>query len=253
MGFWILNRNEMTHHISADWAADDYGEYGPHEYLQFSTTTVAPGENLWIPTLPGTSPKLYVGVSPNDKTAEVGSDRNHDTLIEATFNGGYGHLYYDIDMERGFSSPVWCHGQGDPWQSGQGCVADLLAVCPKKDQHHNPTTNVYDQCRESPENKAIRYQLCPKSYVVWNDDWNTNTTSDKDGKTTPSHSLRAFADLSTVLMCTIVSTPSTGKIQVAQIAEAQRKEAAGIKANAVLPRRALPRGHTRNKRLSGHA
>jgi hypothetical protein len=36
-------------------------------------------------------------------------------------------------------------------------------------------------------------------------------------------------------MCTIVSTPSTGKIQVAQVAEAERKEAAGIKANAVLP------------------
>jgi hypothetical protein len=189
MGFWVLNRNDMTHHISADWAEKDRGRYGPHEYLQFSTAAVAPGENLWIPTLPGTSPKLYVGVSPNDKTAEVGSNRNHDTLIEATFNGGYGHLYYDVDMERGFSSPVWCHGQGDPWESGQGCVADLLAVCPPKDQHHNPITNVYDQCRESPENKAIRYQLCPKSYIVWNDDWNTNTTSNKDGKTTPIHIL----------------------------------------------------------------
>jgi hypothetical protein len=65
--------------------------------------------------------------------------------------------------------------------------------------------------------------------------------------------LRAITDFSVVLMCTIVSTPSTGKIQVAQVAEAERKEAAGIKANAVLPRRALPRGHSKNKRFSGHA
>ncbi|KAI4828029.1 hypothetical protein E4T44_09910 [Aureobasidium sp. EXF-8845] len=236
MGFWILNRNDMTHHISADWAADDHGQYGDHAYLQFSTATVAPGENLWIPTLPGSSPKLYVGVSPNEKTVEVGENRNYNTLVEATFSGGYGHLYYDIDIERGFSSPVWCHGQGEPWSSGHGCVADLLAVCPKRDQHHDPTTNIYDQCRESPENVQLRYQLCPKSYIIWNDDWNTKTTSNKD-----------------VLVCTIVSTPSTGKIQVAQMAEAQRKQAAGIKANAVLPRRALPRSHhSKNKLHSGH-
>lgn len=174
----------MTQYISADWPEKDRGEYGAHEYLQFSTATVGPGESLWIPTLPHTSPKLYVGVSPNERTAEVGSHRNHDTLIEATFNGGYEHLYYDIDIERGFSSPVWCHGQGEPWQSGQGCVADLLAVCPEKDQHHNPATNVYDQCRASAENLQLRYQLCPKAYVVWNDDWNTNTTSQQDGKMT---------------------------------------------------------------------
>jgi hypothetical protein len=182
MGFWILNRNDMAHHISADWAADDHIQYGDHAYLQFSTATVAPSENLWIPTLPGSNPKLYVGVSPNEKTVEVGENRNYDTLVEATFSGGYGHLYYDIDIERGFSSPVWCHGQGEPWSSGHGCVEDLLAVCPKKDQHHDPTTNIYDQCRESPENVQLRYQLCPKSYIIWNDDWNTKTTSHKDGK-----------------------------------------------------------------------
>jgi hypothetical protein len=63
----------------------------------------------------------------------------------------------------------------------------------------------------------------------------------------------AITDFLTVLVCTIVSTPSTGKLQVAQAVEAQRKQAAGIKANAVLPRRALPRGHhTKNKRFSGH-
>jgi hypothetical protein len=57
----------------------------------------------------------------------------------------------------------------------------------------------------------------------------------------------------TVLVCTIVSTPSTSKLQVAQAVEARRKQAAGIKANTVLPRRALPRGHhTKNKRFSGH-
>ncbi|KAI4764813.1 hypothetical protein E4T51_02203 [Aureobasidium sp. EXF-12344] len=236
LGFWILNRNEMTHHISVDWPVKDREEYGSHEYLKFSTATVAPGENLWIPTLPHNSPKLYVGVSPNENTAEVGSYRNHDTLIEATFHGGYGHLYYDIDIEFGFSSPVWCHGQGEPWSTGHGCLNDVLAVCPQKDQHHNPITGIYDQCRHSPENLQLRYQLCPRSYVVWNDDWNTRTTSEKD-----------------VLVCTIVSTPSTGKLQMAQIAEAERKKTAGLKANAVLPRRALPHGHSKNKQFSGHA
>lgn len=184
MGFWILNRNAMKHHVSADFAAEDFATYGSHEYLKFSTTTIGPGENLWIPTLPGVSPKLYVGVSPNNNTAEVGSHRNHDTLIEASFEGGYGHLYYDIDIERGFSSPVWCHGQGDTWENGRGCVADLLSVCPVKDQHHHPVTGLYDQCRGAADNVDFRRHYCPESYVLFNDDWNTKGTGNRDGKRT---------------------------------------------------------------------
>ncbi|KAI4728171.1 hypothetical protein E4T49_04010 [Aureobasidium sp. EXF-10728] len=243
MGIWVLNRNALTHHISTDWAEDDFWQYGAHEYLQFSTATLGPGENLWIPTLPGMNPKLFVGVSDNNKTAEVGDHRNHDTLIEATFQGGYGHLYYDIDIERGFSSPVWCHGQGDPWEYGQGCVADLLSVCPEKDQHRHPVTGVYDQCRGADDNIAFRRHYCPRSYVVYNDDYATVTPHHReDGQ-----------PMTDVLICTIVATPSTSNIQAAQIAEAKRREAAGISPTAVLPRRALPRGHTKNKRLSGHA
>ncbi|KAG9953723.1 hypothetical protein KCU85_g973, partial [Aureobasidium melanogenum] len=235
MGFWILNRNALKHHISADWAAEDLGEFGSHEIFDFRTATVEPGENLWIPTIPGVSPKLYVGISPNNNTAEIGEHRDHDTLIEASFRGGYGHLYFDIDIERGFSSPVWCHGQGDAWEDGQGCVADLLSVCPEKDQHRNPKTNLYDQCRGAPDNIDFRRQYCPKTYVVSNDDYATRTTSDKD-----------------VLMCTIIDTPSTSRIQIAQVAEAERKQAAGIDLTAVLPRRALPRVHTKKKQSTGH-
>ncbi|KAH0373076.1 hypothetical protein KCU65_g707, partial [Aureobasidium melanogenum] len=230
MGFWILNRNSLKHHISADWAAEDLGRFGSHEIFNFRTATVEPGENLWIPTIPGVSPKLFVGVSPNNNTAEIGEYRDHDTLIEAKFRGGYGHLYFDIDIERGFSSPVWCHGQGDAWEDGQGCVADLLSMCPEKDQHRDPKTNLYDQCRGAPDNIAFRRQHCPKTYVVWDDDYATHTTSYKD-----------------VLMCTIIDTPSTSKIQTAQVAEAERKEAAGIDPTAVLPRRALPRVHSKKK------
>lgn len=182
MGFWILNRNALEHHISADFAAKDFDRYGSHEYLKFTTATVGPGENLWIPTLPGVSPKLYVGVSPNNNTAEVGSHRNHDTLIEANFEGGYGHLYYDIDIERGFSSPVWCHGQGDAWEDGRGCVADLLSVCPVKDQHHHPVSGLYDQCRGAADNVDFRRHYCPESYVLFDDDWNTKGTGNRDGK-----------------------------------------------------------------------
>ncbi|KAK6008740.1 hypothetical protein QM012_000643 [Aureobasidium pullulans] len=236
MGFWILNRNALKHHISADFSTKDFDRYGPHDYLKFTTATVGPGENLWIPTLPGISPKLYVGVSPNNNTADVGSHRDHDTVIEATFNGGYGHLYYDIDIEKGFSSPVWCHGQGDAWEDGHGCLADLLSVCPEKDQHRHPATGLYDQCLAADDNIDFRRHCCPKSYVLPQDDWNTNTTASKN-----------------VLICTIIDTPSTSKIQVAQVAEAQRKEAAGIGATAVLPRRALPRVHYNDKRSSGHA
>ncbi|KAH0383089.1 hypothetical protein KCU92_g5653, partial [Aureobasidium melanogenum] len=236
MGFWILNRNALKHHISADWAAEDLGSFGSHEIFNFRTATVEPGENLWIPTIPGVSPKLYVGVSPNNNTAEIGEYRDHDTLIEAKFRGGYGHLYFDIDIERGFSSPVWCHGQGDAWEEGQGCVADLLSVCPVKDQHRDPSTGLYNQCRGAADNIDFRRQYCPKTYVVFDDDWNTKTTSNKD-----------------VLMCTIIDTASTSKIQTAQLAEAERKEAAGIAPTAVLPRRALPRGHSKNKRSPGHA
>ncbi|KAG9741123.1 hypothetical protein KCU86_g4178, partial [Aureobasidium melanogenum] len=234
MGFWILNRNALKHHISADWAAVDFERFDSHEIFNFRTATVEPGENLWIPTIPGVSPKLYVGVSPNNNTAEIGEYRDHDTLIEAKFKGGYGHLYFDIDIERGFSSPVWCHGQGDAWEEGQGCVADLLSVCPVKDQHRDPSTGLYNQCRGAADNIDFRRQYCPKTYVVWDDDWNTRTTSNKD-----------------VLMCTIIDTASTSKIQAAQVAEAERKEAAGIAPTAVLPRRALPQGHS-NKQSAGH-
>ncbi|KAG9599635.1 hypothetical protein KCV04_g19621, partial [Aureobasidium melanogenum] len=85
MGFWILNRNALKHHISADWAAVDFERFDSHEIFNFRTATVEPGENLWIPTIPGVSPKLYVGVSPNNNTAEIGEYRDHDTLIEAKF------------------------------------------------------------------------------------------------------------------------------------------------------------------------
>ncbi|KAH0139892.1 hypothetical protein KCU67_g15027, partial [Aureobasidium melanogenum] len=108
--------------------------------------------------------------------------------------------------------------------------------CPVKDQHRDPSTGLYNQCRGAADNIDFRRQYCPKTYVVFDDDWNTKTTSYKD-----------------VLMCTIIDTASTSKIQTAQLAEAERKEAAGIAPTAVLPRRALPRGHSKNKRSPGHA
>ncbi|KAI5207085.1 hypothetical protein E4T39_02084 [Aureobasidium subglaciale] len=236
-GIWFLNRNAMKHYLSADWAADDFAQYGNHPILDFQTLELNPGEDYFVPTLPNLSPKIFVGVSPNNKTAKIGSHRDHDTVVEATFESSYDLTYYDIDIEKGFSTPIWCHPQGEPWEKGQGCTTDLLAVCPERDQHTHQETGIYDQCRGIAQNPAFGRHHCPHAYVDWNDDWNTR------GMSKGNH----------VLICTIMPTPVTSKLQLSQVDEAVRKAEDGIHPTAVLPRRALPRSHKKHKYHSGHA
>ncbi|KAI5201495.1 hypothetical protein AUEXF2481DRAFT_38529 [Aureobasidium subglaciale EXF-2481] len=235
-GIWFLNRNAITQHLSADWAEKDYARYGKHPVLDFQTLELNPGEDYFVRALPHLSPKIFVGVSPNNKTSRVGSHRDHDTVVEATFDSSYDLTYYDIDVEKGFSSPVWCHAQGEPWEKGQGCTTDVLAVCPEKDQHIHEDTGLYDQCRGLAQNPAFGRHHCPHTYVQWNDDWNTK------GMSKGNH----------VLVCTIMPTPATSKLQLSQIDEAARKAEDGLHPTAVLPRRALPRSHRKHKQHSGH-
>jgi hypothetical protein len=183
MGIWFINNNSATHHISADWAAQDRTQHPNTAILDFETSTLDPNTSLFIPALAGLSPKFLVGVSPNNHSALVGSNRDHDTAIEATFSGNGGWTYYDVDIERGFSSPVWCHGLGEKWESGQGCTVDLLAACPEKYRHYDWASGVYDQCRgtRDRENLHLRASHCPMAYVRW-DDERTRVTQGKHGE-----------------------------------------------------------------------
>ncbi|THX36641.1 hypothetical protein D6D10_06485 [Aureobasidium pullulans] len=238
IGVWFINQNAVKQYISVDWARKDYEKYGKHPILDFTNTTVEPGQKTWIEGMSFLSPKFFVGVSPNHNSPEIGDHRNHDTAVEFSWKSEDGQTYYDVDIEKGFSSPVWCHGQGQGWATGQGCVTDVLAACPEKFKSYNPDSGVYDQCLGTLKADSIQFRLsqCPHTYVRSNDDWNTRTVSG-------SH----------VLICTIVSTPATSEFQAVQLAEAERKRNGGLPANAVLPRRALPHGHLKAKAFSRHA
>lgn len=183
MGVFFINNNSMPHHISADWAKDDREQYPNANELNWGYAIVGPGEQIFVPGLPQTSPKFLVGTTPNNHTEEIGDKRDHDTAVEMTFKGGYDWLYYDVDIERGFSAPVWCHGQGMEWETGQGCTADLLAACPESLRHYDADTGIYDQCRgsETQESLLLRKTMCPMTYVKYNDDERTNVTNGKHG------------------------------------------------------------------------
>lgn len=179
-GVHFYNNNSQTMHISADWAEKDIQAYGSQVTWDYSP--IAPGGHIFIPGFPTTSPKFFIGLTPNQKTAEIGDKRNHDTAVEITFKGGHDWTYYDVDIEKGFSSPVWCHGEGEEWETGQGCTADLLAQCPEQDRHFDET-GLYDQCvaAETEDNLGLRLSLCPDVYVRY-DDHKTKTSNGKNSK-----------------------------------------------------------------------
>lgn len=176
IGMRFHNLRSEPQYISGDWAAKDTAT---HSGLETLDKYLQPKESIFFPAPANTSPKFYIGSTPNELTSKVGEKRNHDTIVEATFVGTYETTYYDVDFEKGFSSPLWCVGGGEKWHTGQGCLADVLALCPKDDRHHDAETGAYDQCRtkQTPDTVALWRQLCPGSYVL---------SQDPDTRTVPS-------------------------------------------------------------------
>ncbi|GAB7340083.1 hypothetical protein MBLNU457_6575t1 [Dothideomycetes sp. NU457] len=168
IGLLINNFYGGDIYVSGDWAAKDVAKHGA---MPNQSHILANGSSVFVKAFPGTSPKYYFGITPNEAGPQVGSKRDHDTVFEATFIDEYGKTFYDIDVERGFSVPLWCHGSQEDWTAGKGCEGDLLSTCPEKLQHLDKD-GVVDQCRSEPNRMDIlrRREVCPRAYIVYDDD-----------------------------------------------------------------------------------
>ncbi|KAF1344662.1 hypothetical protein BDV97DRAFT_425007 [Delphinella strobiligena] len=163
------NKNSQPMHISNDWTDADVAN---HPGIVWENMTVAPGEMVFLSAPDDATGKYYIGPTDNSRTAEVGENRDSNTIVESFYGGYAGFTYFDVDIEKGFSVPIWCHGAQEEWGTGQGCLEDVLAACPDRDRHIDETTGIYDFCRgdnENAESVAIRTALCPNVYVLAED------------------------------------------------------------------------------------
>jgi len=170
IGLLIENLNGGDIYISGDWAAKDIARYGSAA-MPNQSHILANGSSVFIKAFPNTSPKYYFGYTPNEASPAVGVKRNSDIVFEATFVDENGKTFYDVDVERGFSVPLWCHGLQEQWTDGKGCEGDILSTCPEQLQHLDKD-GVIDQCRSEPTKMDIkrRRKFCPRAYIVWDDD-----------------------------------------------------------------------------------
>lgn len=170
IGLLIENLYGREIYVSGDWAAKDVAEHGS-QAMPNQSHILANGSSVFIPAFPNTSPKYYFGSTPNEATTQVGSKRDSDTVFEATFVNEDGKTFYDVDVERGFSVPLWCHGVQEQWTAGKGCEGDLLSNCPAELQHTDED-GVVDQCRSEPTKMDIkrRREFCPRAYIISDDD-----------------------------------------------------------------------------------
>jgi len=169
IGFLIHNQYGSNVHISGDWAAKDLQQYGEinmpdQSYILENDTTV------FLEAFRDTSPKYYIGLTPN--TRDIGAKRDHDTVIEATFYNQDGDTYYDVDVEKGISVPIWCHAQTERWDAGRGCQGDVMSDCSEHLQHYDEETGMMDQCigEASLTDIKRRRRNCRQAYVMSDDD-----------------------------------------------------------------------------------
>lgn len=181
-GIFFNNTTPVPMFLSGDWAAEDYDEYG--DQLASLEFHLEPSGTLWVPTYEGTSPKIFVSFTNN--SVALGAKRNSDTVVEATFNSANDHLYFDVDIEKGFSVPVWCRALGPQNAEGSGCVNDVLGDCPEQYRHYDEVdgVQVVDQCtadQNDPESVARFRNHCPHTYVFW-DDQGTRVSTVSNGR-----------------------------------------------------------------------
>lgn len=168
-GVEFHNKNSQPMHISNDWTAEDEVK---HPGISWDNIIVAPGEVAFMAAPLESTGKYYIGPTNNSRTAEVAERRDHNTIFESYYGGYAGFTFFDVDIEKGFSVPMWCHGAQEAWSTGEGCLEDVLAACPDRDRHVDNATGIYDYCEGNlcPENVAIRAALCPRVYVLHDDD-----------------------------------------------------------------------------------
>lgn len=178
IGLLVENLYGSDIYMSGDWAAKDVVQHGSSA-MPNQSHILANGTSVFVKAFPNTSPKYYFGTTPNAAGPEVGSKRDSDTVFEATFVDENGKTFYDIDVERGFSVPLWCHGVLEQWADGKGCEGDLLSTCPEKLQHTDKD-GVVDQCRSEKTKMDIkrRREYCPRAYILSDDDkWGVKAIS----------------------------------------------------------------------------
>lgn len=170
-GIWFDNQNGASVHISNDWALPGAASHN---------AWIEPGAKQFFEAPLGSSTKYFVGPVLNSRDPDTNEQRDHNTVVEVTYGNGVMFTYYDLDIEKGFSLPIWCHGSEDPWDDGQGCLEDVLSACPEADKHFDETTGIYDYCeaKNTTENFSIRAGLCPHIYVLF-DDHQTKATNRK--------------------------------------------------------------------------
>lgn len=177
-GITFINQNPNLIYISGDWAAKD--GYGSTQSASLDRT-IESGASTFYPGCASCSPKFMVSTSPS--SLDTGEKRNYDTAVELTWNGFEGKTFYDVDVERGVSVPIWCHANTETWSQGQGCVGNVLDDCPSSLVHIDSTTGLPDQCRAdgTAEDIARRREKCPTAYVE-SEDVRTNTMSTGNGE-----------------------------------------------------------------------
>lgn len=173
IGTRFVNNNSQPMYISMDWAAEDEVTYPG---IAWQNELVQPGSQVFMQAPPNTHVKYYVGPVANDKSTVVGEQRDHNTVAEITYVGAYNLSYYDVDIEKGFSVPLWCHGENDPSDTGEGCLSDVLAACHPENRHIDEATGIYDYCigRQTEDSLEMRQALCPDVYIQ-SDDHRTKT------------------------------------------------------------------------------
>jgi len=169
VGLLIHNLHGSDIYISGDWSAEDRAQYGSQR-MPNQSHILSNGSSVFMQAFPNTSPKYYFGTTPNEANEFVGNKRDSDTVFEATFVDDKGKTFYDVDVERGFSVPVWCHGSQEEWKDGKGCEGDILSTCPEKLQHMDKNGSI-DQCLSESTTVDIkrRRKFCPRAYVVFDD------------------------------------------------------------------------------------
>lgn len=170
-GIHINNTSPYTVYLSADWAAKDYplDTTDVDAALTDDDATLSPSAATFIRGAANTSPKIYLSFTPNSPS--VGPKRDHDTVIEVTWSCAGGLTYFDVDIEKGFSCPVWCRGYGVENTTGSGCISDVFNNCPEKYRHYDDQGKV-DQCwadEMDPDSVSRFREHCPHTYADWDD------------------------------------------------------------------------------------
>lgn len=214
MGISFINHHNRPIFISGDWAQKDLDNKQiskPGSDPLSLDTKLAPGKHTFFPGFASASPKFFVSTTPAQ--ACIGEKRDHDTAIEITWRDYSGKTFYDVDVERGTSVPIWCHGRHEEWQSGMGCEGDVLRDCPPHLTHTHGDNGRVDQCRGENTTEDInrRFAKCPTSYISA-DDARTHVMAEGHGKCCRSLNFTQLISLD--LICWILSPTNTTRTHV---------------------------------------